>query len=123
MKLFQSLQEFYQELGLKSPRSNQNASVTWKNLLIFSILVQGFICTSSFCLFKAKTVQEYGDSFYIALTEFTNSIYCFHFILNMGKIYQLIKKLEQFVEKSELSQLFVVCPVYTHSVIFSSIKY
>lgn len=119
MKLFHTLQEFYQELGLKPPHSNRNSSATFKSLLIFLVLIQGFVATITFCVFKANTVQEYGDSFYIALTELTNSIYCYHFILNMRKIYQLIEKLERFVEKSESSQLSVV-PV-SFNIIFSQI--
>lgn len=101
MKLFQSVQKYYRTLGVYAPQSNQNYAFNWRNLVVLFALTQGFIFTMAFCLLQAKTVREYGDSFYVSVTEFADAIYFLSNIWKMRKFFKLIEQFENFIEKSK----------------------
>lgn len=100
MKLFLSVQKFLHRLGIDPHRQN-HYPFTWKNLLVVFIFAQMCVGTTGFFILQAKTVREYGDSFYASLTLFANAIYCLIFIFNIKKIQKLIENLEEFIRKSK----------------------
>lgn len=56
----------------------------------------------AFALFRAKTVREFGDSYYTSTTSLSHSIYVSIHIWKMAKILKLIERFERIIQKSEL---------------------
>lgn len=59
-----------------------------------------FSSTTSFFLFKANSVTEYGSSFSGAVAISANMLYFVATILEMSNIIALIAEFEDFIEKS-----------------------
>lgn len=102
MKLFQNVQKIYEQMGISSSELNQNYSI-WnvKTVLIFLVQIQFITSSAVFFFFKADTVGQHADSFYVM----TSATVCLVFVaLSMWMIAdlrKLIEKFENFIEKSK----------------------
>lgn len=99
MKLFESVQKYFRTLGIHPPESSEKSTYNLLNLIVLLVLVTGSIFTMAFCLFKAITVREYGDSFYASVTEMANTVYLLSNIWKMRTIFNVITRLEDFIQK------------------------
>lgn len=101
IKLFQSVRKSYQAIGLNLMQSNSTPTKFNQRILFiaFSIL-QLFMSSTAFFIFKAKTVQERATSFYASTSELLISIVFFTLITKMSDISRLIVLSEKFIEKS-----------------------
>lgn len=99
MKLFESVQKYFRTLGIRPPESSEKSSYNFLNSMVLLVLVTGSIFTMAFCLFKAITVREYGDSFYASVTEMANTVYLLSNIWKMRTIFNVITRLEEFIQK------------------------
>lgn len=100
MKLFQTVQKFFQLLGL-SPKSDESYSLNAKNVLVLFIQIEGFVFTAAFGIFQAKTMREYGDSFYQSVTELSAAINLLNFIGQINSLYNFIETFEGIIAKSK----------------------
>lgn len=101
LKLFQSVRQFYLDMGLYPSQSNGNCVPNARNSFILLSMILFCITSSAFFLFEAKSIAEYGISFYMSLSEMEMT--CFFLIIawKMPKILELIDGMEQFIAKSK----------------------
>lgn len=103
MKLFRLVQIYFEMFGIHPPRCTQGHSINATILLIVVLFVSSIISTMSFCLFKSKTMREYGDSFYPSVTVLTILVSYGVIISNVSNIFKLINAFEAFVLEREYS--------------------
>lgn len=96
IKLFQSVRNSYQTMGIYSPHPN------WKKLFIWLSLVMAFISRFGYFVFEAKFAEENGfQSFYetflvlIVLGVFLQELW------QMPEILQLIEMFDDFIKRSK----------------------
>lgn len=99
MKLFQLVRMYFQILGIDS--LDTSSSLSPKNLLVAFIYGQTIIGTLTFCLFRANTVRDFGDSIYPTVTELACMSFYFITFSNISKILKLIERFEGFIINSE----------------------
>lgn len=68
--LFQSVQKSYKTLGIYPCQTNKTVAFNSRNLFVLFCLAQASVLLGGFCLFEAKTMQEFGSSFFMFLTQF-----------------------------------------------------
>lgn len=62
--------------------------------------------TIGFFLFKATTLFERAETFYVSVTELLCTSNFLIQFCKMGKIFELIEKYEEFIEKSKKLYIF-----------------
>lgn len=100
--LFQSVQEYFQSMGIYPTQPNQRYSVDWRSFLILISMLVIFIPSSGFFFLKAETREEFYTTFYISSTVLT---YVGCFVVNiwkMIKVRELIARSENFTAKRKL---------------------
>lgn len=106
MNFFQSVQRFYQSLGVCSLRLNQTYSFNLRIFLIYLVIALVFISEIAFCQFEAESVTDYGRSFFAFVIQISC---CWDFtttIWQISNILKLIEKYEKFIAKSKLPREF-----------------
>lgn len=103
IKLFQFIRNFYQKIGMNKNRgSPRRILFNLKNVLIILAMLQMFIATSSYFLFKAKRLDEMGLTFYVSNTLLAAISY---FVLNIyhnENILVLMEKYDELINRSKL---------------------
>lgn len=99
MKLLQSVKEIFLVVGINPP--NQKSSFNWKNVLVITVFIQGFILTALFWILEAESLSEGGESFYASVIELANAICMLNLITKMNILLELIGNLERFFDKSK----------------------
>lgn len=99
-KLFHSLRQYYQLLGVYSPETNQTDPCHWKVIFIASSMMLTFIASFAFFLWKAETVDDYGTSFYNASSQLSQSCCFLIAVWKISATLELYKKFEHFIESS-----------------------
>lgn len=64
VKLFQSAQEYYHDIGIYPSRLHPDQHFNWKNVLILCGCVTSCISIFSYFLFEAKSMNELAQTFY-----------------------------------------------------------
>lgn len=107
VKLFQTVLELYETMKIhEQQQSNRIPSwFNFKNLFFFLSMIVMIITSAAYFLFRANTVQEYSDTFYVALTVATCLCCIFIGISEISNISKLISIFETFIEKSKLITL------------------
>ena len=100
-KLFQLVQEIYQKAGICSSQSNQNFPLNSKILFVLFAIVQLFISSTAFLLFKAKSFEQHADAFYLCLSEFASIVIVVGSNWKITQIEQLTEGFQEFIEKSK----------------------
>lgn len=100
MKLLGGVQRLYQLLGLVPQNNHSHFNV--KNMLIIFIMVQGGISSAAYFMFQSETIIDYGNSFYFWSLYVGTVTYYSIIVANVAKLFQLIEKLQEIIEKSEL---------------------
>lgn len=107
IQLFQSVQEYYQTLGiLPNSQSNRKFSVTFPKLIPIFFLSMSCISSSAFLLFEAKTTSEYGGAFYAFISELCILYIFFVQVWQMPNTLQLVANFEKFIEKSKYHEAY-----------------
>lgn len=101
MKLFQLVHTYFQTLGIGSTK-NRNSISFAKSLGVAFLFGGSIIATSTFCFYKASTVQEFSDSIYPIVTEFACLICYFVHVSNISRTLELIDCFEKIIENSEI---------------------
>lgn len=104
IKLFQGVQQCYHTMGIiKSPRTKRIYSINVQFLFFLFSITLTIISITSFILFQAKTISDYGQSFY-ALTGDLLVLFDFSMAAwQMSMTLNLIESCEMFIEKSKLT--------------------
>lgn len=101
IKLFHTTQMFCKALGLDTPRLHcLKHSLNAKTVFHLIFLAQLFVSSSAFFFFDAKTIDEYGMSFYVSITYLSFTINIMTFAWQMTNITTQIEKYEEFTKKS-----------------------
>lgn len=103
VKLFDTQQKLYKTLGFdiyQSQSCHSKCLISIKSLFFLISSLQLFISTTAFFLFEARTVDEYGMSFYISITIFSVSINITTIAWKMDEIFVLLRNYEEFIDKS-----------------------
>lgn len=101
MKLFQKIQEFYRLLGVVPIVHNNGNHLNATNVLILLNLSSGVITASAFWIIQAKSIKEYGDSFFASVTEFCGVVYFSTIIAKTNHLFELIETFEGIVHRSK----------------------
>lgn len=99
MKLFQKIQDFYRILGVVPIDHNNGNHLNATNVLILCNLLSGFVTASAFWIIQAKSMKEYGDSFFASVTEFCAVIYLSTIIDKTTCLFELIENFEELVHR------------------------
>lgn len=106
-KLFHSLRQLYQMLGIYSSETNQNFLFNWKIVFIASSMILFFIGSFAFFLWEAETVDDYGSSFYTSISQLCTTNYYLILVWRMPAILELFKNFEDFIESSKSCRNFI----------------
>lgn len=96
---FKLIREIYQTAGIHPRESSQSGSYNLRNSFILIMLSIVFIVSTVFLLFDAKTIEEYGNSFYISTTVFLDIFMWTIFIQKMGDLFNLMDQMNVFGQK------------------------
>lgn len=102
IQLFQSLRKFIRMLGIHPSQPNQRYSFSLKSVAIFMTLILLFASSTAYFLFKAETIPEYAQCFYMSATALCITINFLTLCLEMRNILKLIEKYEEFIQKGEI---------------------
>lgn len=112
VQLFQAIQNYHQTLGICQPQPNASHPINWRMLVVFFCFAEQIASATVFFLTEAKTVLDYGCSFYTSISM----VYCVYYFLILiqrtPQIFQLIEHFQEFIEQSECSMgdiLFAIC--------------
>lgn len=106
IKLFRSVQKFNQMTGIHPTQPNQKYSFTYISAAILLSLILPFISRTAYFFFRAQTIAEHAQIFYLSLTEIVIIINFVIMCSEMRNVLQLIEKCEEFIQKSWFSKLF-----------------
>lgn len=101
MKLFQSVQRFWQIMGINSPHPNQIHLFNAKSLFFILSLIMVCISTVAFLVLRAEAMLEYGICVYGSLSDLTLLADILITIWQIPNIFQMIEMCEQFIELSK----------------------
>lgn len=108
MKIFQSICEYYRNASIQ-PLSNSDGYYYkfrfyyWKYVMYIVLPFEASASAFAFFLFKAHSIVEYADAFFIFSSGLSCTIITASTIWKISSIFQLIKKFEEFIERSELT--------------------
>lgn len=100
MKYFQTTRKLYELSGIFSPQQQQDSSLSVQIHIFFIVMILSFIQTIEVLFIAAKSIFEYGTSFYAAVTLLLMiSSYALN-AWNRMKMFTIIEKFDAFIEKS-----------------------
>lgn len=91
-------------MGIHPSHSNQSYSIDFKSPLIFLPNFLFFICSLSFLVLKANSIENYDDSFFMTSASLASAANFLIIILKMPNIFKMIAIFEEKVEKSKQKQ-------------------
>lgn len=100
IKLFQFVQQCHQIIGVFPSQSNQNQRLiksTKTKFLIFS--AQLMVSTAGFLVFEAKSMFEYGFTFFILISIINSIVVYLIFIWQSKNTSKFVENCEGFIEK------------------------
>lgn len=105
IQLFRSVRRYFQLLGIDQSQPSETFSINWRIVFTIFWCAQHSITIFAFFIIEAKTVIEYGISFY----GFIIMAYCVYYfsilIWQRSRIFQLIENFQQFIEQSKCSKI------------------
>lgn len=107
MSTFQSVCEFYRNASYTQPLlqrdQNNHLQINWPYVIYVVSLLEASSTALAFLLFKAHSIVEHADSFYLFSTGITCVIIISLSMWQISNIFQLIAKIDRFIVKSELN--------------------
>lgn len=96
------IQKAYKQTGVTASQSDSHSKTfNWKNLSIYFMLAQFGISSLAYFIFKANSIGQYADSFYMFLSVLTCVAFRSVSISKIDNISKLIENCEEFIEKSK----------------------
>lgn len=113
VKLFYTIRKCYVTTGLYSIQSNQIPPFNSKIFIFLLFNTLYFASACAYVLFCANTIQEYGVSTFIFLTNLTVLILFVLTILRMPQILKLMEMCETFIEQRRSTVLqILICDIF-----------
>lgn len=105
IKLFRYVKKLYEMLGIyplpaKHNHQHQNP-FNVKNIFSSIAMTLLFVCSFAYFLFQANSMTELGGCFYCAISILEALLYFIVTFCKIRSILKFMKKLEDFIEKSE----------------------
>lgn len=125
MKLLQSVQKYFETIGIYSPLSTPRKSIwNWRFVAFCIFMAQMVLSSVGFLLIEAKTAAEYGFAFCAALNGFVAIVFAGIFLWKYESKIKLLQRFEAFIERSEYEKtmqrnaktvnlIFALCPSKT----------
>lgn len=101
IKLFESLEKVYASMGIRTSQAKLKHRVSLNYYICLLSMATYLISSMAFFIFEAKSVAEYGDSFYIVSTEAALIFHLITYIRELPRYHQLIAKFQDFFQESE----------------------
>lgn len=101
IKFFQTVKKSYKILGIHPPQENGKFPFNPKSLFFLFCYAQFCTGMAAFFVIEAKSIYEYGNSFYMFFTQFFVMLDFFVLMWRIPTISELIAELEEFIEKSK----------------------
>lgn len=102
VKIFQTVRELYETMKIHDQKANGVPDwVNFKNIFFFVSMIIMIATSAAYFLFRANTVQEYSDTFYVALTVAICLVCDFIAIVQITNISKFITSFEMFIKKSK----------------------
>lgn len=99
-KLFRSVRIQFGTMGIYSAQQSPHSySLNWRNFVFFTFMALVFLLSTAFFFFGARTMSEYGFSFYIIVSGFSATAAFVITIWKRANIFETMDKLENFMEK------------------------
>lgn len=100
VKPFRIFRKLLRTMGIHFSVHNQNHSINSKCLQLCLIKFIFLMSSMAFFIFRAKTINEYGESFYISITEMAIASGLYSIIANLTNITSLVRKIDELMQKS-----------------------
>lgn len=117
IQFFQFYRKLYERVGIY-PRSCSNkwfGSYNFRNSVMLLCLSMMFLVSMAYLLSQANSIQEYGQAFYVSITELTNIVCLIAIIPRTTGIFILMEEFGGFVEKGcEFSKNKNLIDIYFH---------
>lgn len=101
IQLFKSVRKYFRQLGIDPPQPSETTSINWRILSALFWFVQHFIAASAFLILEARTVIEFGTSFFGFIMVFYCVAYFLTLISQRHRIFKLIDNFELFIGQSK----------------------
>lgn len=103
IKLFHFLQKIYGQSGIRPSQSNHNfKSLNLKYLFVLFVIIQFSITSLAYFIFKAKSIGQLADSFYMFLSAVAGVAFLTIMNSKIDDIHKLIENFEAFIQKSKV---------------------
>lgn len=103
MEVFVELKKQFIAIGVKP---NSKSNFNWLSVIIVLLLAWCFVGMSEFLLLEAKTMIDIGNSFYGAVCAALNILTYPSNVLKRNKIFDVITRFEDIINKREKSVIF-----------------
>lgn len=112
IQLFQSVQKYYQTLGIHPDR--QSNLFNYRNSFAILCYFLNGISALAFFLCKASTVSEYGGAIYSFISQLCILYTLFVQIWQMPNILKLIAAFEEFISQSQYNYINIITKIIAH---------
>lgn len=101
MRLFQCNKKSCELMGIHLSHSKQSCSFDFKTPLILLPNIIFFICSLSFLLFEANSIENYDESFFMTSASMASIANFLNVIWKMPNLLKMIANFEEKIEKSK----------------------
>lgn len=98
MKIFSLIISHFKLMGIDPSKTRWGYPLNWRTLAVLIFHIHFLLSTTAFFWLEAKTIAEYADSFYAAISAVGNINVFIVNVLKMKEVFQLIACLEDTVE-------------------------
>lgn len=100
IKLFCNVHKYFKAMGFYAPsQPNVYCPVNRKNVFHMFAVTGSIIPPSGFLIFKAQSVYEYSNTFYVTVAMTTITVEYIVYFCKMRSIINLIEHFQDFIEK------------------------
>lgn len=114
IELFQSLKQYYYDIGIFPSHRQPNHCFNWKKVFILCVLMLTFVAMLLYFLYEANSIVELAITFYgfsSILTAVINNVIS---VLKRDQIFQLFKNFDEFIEKRKFKYTFYRIILFGH---------
>lgn len=119
IKPFRIFRKLLRTMGIHLSEHNRNGSIKSKCLQLCLIKFIFLMSSMAFFIFRAETINEYGESFYVSVTEMAIASGFYSIISNLTSITSLIRKIDALMQKSyvKIISLFIWWKVFSENLV------
>lgn len=92
-------------MGVYPSQTQQKFPFNWQQIVILLSVIVFFAIMACSFLFKANTITEYAESFYVSITAFACLVNFFTSFWKTKNIYMFIENLEKFYDNRKQNSI------------------